>query len=149
MPSVHAYFNKKIASTAKGQVDDQRRDQVEGSRRGHAAAPVILMVSGGADSIALLHMAATESLDLGDGSGLAPVSHERLHVLHVNHLLRGADADADQHFVQETCDSLDIPCTALRVNVAKLAQERDGNVEEIGRRVRYDAARELAQKLCV
>lgn len=148
MPSVHAYFNKKNALTAKGQVDAQRRGQVEGSRRGQAAAPVILMVSGGADSMALLHMAATESLDLGDGAGLARVSQERLHVLHVNHLLRGADADADQHFVQETCDSLDIPCTVLRVDVAKLAQERDGNVEEIGRRVRYDAARELAQKLC-
>ena len=148
MPSVHAYFNKKNALTAKGQVDDQYRGQVEGSRRGQAAAPVILMVSGGADSMALLHMAATEPLDLGDGSGLARVAQERLHVLHVNHLLRGADADADQHFVQETCDSLGIPCTVLRVNVAKLAQERDGNVEEIGRRVRYDAARELAQKLC-
>lgn len=148
MPSVHAYFNKKNALTAKGQVDDQHRAQLEGSRRGQAAAPVILMVSGGADSMALLHMAATEPIDLGDGTGLARVAQERLHVLHVNHLLRGADADADQHFVQETCDSLGIPCTALRVNVAKLAQERDGNVEEIGRRVRYDAARELAQKLC-
>ena len=148
MPSVHAYFNKKIASTAKGQVDAQCRGQVEGSRRGQAAAPVILMVSGGADSMALLHMAATELLDLGDGAGLTRVAKERLHVLHVNHLLRGADADADQHFVQETCDSLGMPCTALRVDVAKLAQERDGNVEEIGRRVRYDAARELAQKLC-
>lgn len=157
MPSVHAYFNKKNALTAKGQVDDQRRGQVEGprrgqvdsQRRGQAAAPVILMVSGGADSMALLHMAATEPLDLGDGAGLARIAKERLHVLHVNHLLRGADADADQHFVQEICDSLGIPCTVLRVNVAKLAQERDGNVEEIGRRVRYDAARELAQKLCV
>ena len=148
MPSVHAYFNKKIASTAKGQVDAQRRGQVEGSRRGQAAAPVILMVSGGADSMALLHMAATEPLDLGDGAGLAHIAKERLHVLHVNHLLRGADADADQHFVQETCDSLGIPCTALCVDVAKLAQERDGNVEDVGRRVRYDAARELAQKLC-
>ena len=156
MPSVHAYFNKKNALTAKGQVDDQRRGQVEGSRRGQAdsqrrgqaAAPVILMVSGGADSMALLHTAATEPLDLGDGAGLARVAQERLHVLHVNHLLRGKDADADQHFVQETCDSLDIPCTVLRVDVAKLAQERDGNMEEIGRRVRYDAARELAQKLC-
>ena len=148
MPSVHAYFNKKIASTAKGQVDAQRRGQVEGSRRGQAAAPVILMVSGGADSMALLHMAATEPLDLGDGAGLVCVAQERLHVLHVNHLLRGADADADQHFVQATCDSLGIPCTVLRMDVAKLAQERDGNVEEIGRRVRYDAARELAQKLC-
>ena len=148
MPSVHAYFNKKNALTAKGQVDDQRRGQVEGSRRGQAAAPVILMVSGGADSMALLHMTATEPIDLGDGAGLTRVAQERLHVLHVNHLLRGADADADQHFVQATCDSLGIPCTVLRVDVAKLAQERDGNVEEIGRRVRYDAARELAQKLC-
>lgn len=149
MPSVHAYFNKKNALTVKGQVDDQHRGQAENSRRGQAAAPVILMVSGGADSMALLHMAATEPLGLGDGAGLVCVAKEHLHVLHVNHLLRGEDADADQHFVQETCDSLGIPCTALRVDVAKLAQERDGNVEEIGRRMRYDAARELAQKLCV
>lgn len=156
MPSVHAYFNKKNALTTKGQVDDQRqgqaadshRGQADAQRRGQAAMPVILMVSGGADSMALLHMAATEPLDLGDGAGLTRVAKERLHVLHVNHLLRGADADADQHFVQATCDSLGIPCTALRVDVAKLAQERDGNVEEAGRRVRYDAARELAQKLC-
>lgn len=148
MPSVHAYFNKKNALTVKGQVEGLRRGQAEGSRRGQVAAPVILMVSGGADSMALLHMAVTEPLDLGDGAGLSRIAKERLHVLHVNHLLRGEDADADQHFVQEACDSLGIPCTVLRVDVAKLAQERDGNVEEIGRRVRYDAARELAQKLC-
>ena len=148
MPSVHAYFNKKNALTAKDQVDGSRRGQADAQRRGQAAAPVILMVSGGADSMALLHMAVTEPLDLGDGAGLAHIAKERLHVLHVNHLLRGADADADQHFVQETCDSLGIPCTALCVDVAKLAQERDGNVEDVGRRVRYDAARELAQKLC-
>ena len=149
MPSVHAYFNKKNVLAAKDQAEGLRRDQAEGSRRGQVAAPVILMVSGGADSMALLHMAATEPLDLGDGAGLVRIAKERLHVLHVNHLLRGEDADADQHFVQDACDSLDIPCTVLRVDVAKLAQERDGNVEEIGRRVRYDAARELAQKLCV
>ena len=156
MPSVHAYFNKKNAFVTKdqaegsrrGQLEGQRRGQAEGQRRGQVAAPVILMVSGGADSMALLHMAVTEPLNLGDGAGLARVAQERLHVLHVNHLLRGADADADQHFVQATCDSLGIPCTVLRVDIAKLAQERDGNVEEIGRRVRYDAARELAQKLC-
>ena len=157
MPSVHAYFNKKNALAAKdqaegsrrGQLEGQRRGQAEGQRRGQVAAPVILMVSGGADSMALLHMVATEPLDLGDGAGLVRIAQERLHVLHVNHLLRGVDADADQHFVQETCDSLDIPYTVLRVDVAKLAQERDGNVEDVGRRVRYDAARELAQKLCI
>ena len=148
MPSVHAYFNKKNTLVAKDQAEGSRRGQVEGQRRGQIAAPVILMVSGGADSMALLHMAATEPLDLGDSAGLSHIAKERLHVLHVNHLLRGEDADADQHFVQETCDSLGVPCTALRVDVAKFAQERDGNVEDVGRRVRYDAARELAQKLC-
>ena len=148
MPSVHAYFNKKNTLVAKDQAEGLRRGQAEGSRRGQVAAPVILMVSGGADSMALLHMAVTEPLDLGDGAGLSRIAKERLHVLHVNHLLRGEDADADQHFVQETCDSLGVPCTALRVDVAKFAQERDGNVEDVGRRVRYDAARELAQKLC-
>ena len=157
MPSVHAYFNKKNALASKdqaegshrGQAEGQRRGQAEGQHRGQVAAPFILMVSGGADSMALLHMAVTEPLDLGDGAGLSRIAKERLHVLHVNHLLRGDDADADQHFVQETCDSLGIPCTALRVDVAKLAQERDGNVEDAGRRVRYDAARKLAQKLCI
>ena len=156
MPSVHAYFNKKNALAAKGQAEGSCRGQAEGQRRGQAAdprrgqiaAPVILMVSGGADSMALLHMAVTEPLDLGDGAGLTRIANERLHVLHVNHLLRGEDADADQHFVQENCDSLGISCTVLRVDVARLAQERDGNVEDVGRRVRYDAARELAQKLC-
>ena len=148
MPSVHAYFNKKNVLAAKDQAEGLRRGQAEGSRRGQVAAPVILMVSGGADSMALLHMAVTEPLNLGDGAGLSRIAKERLHVLHVNHLLRGEDADADQHFVQETCDSLGVPCTALRVDVAKFAQERDGNVEDVGRRVRYDAARELAQKLC-
>lgn len=148
MPSVHAYFNKKNVLAAKDQAEGLRRGQAEGSRRGQVAAPVILMVSGGADSMALLHMAVTEPLDLGDGAGLSRIAKERLHVLHVNHLLRGEDADADQHFVQETCDSLGVPCTALRVDVVKFAQERDGNVEDVGRRVRYDAARELAQKLC-
>ena len=148
MPSVHAYFNKKNALAAKDQAEGSRRGQVEGLRRGQAAAPIILMVSGGADSMALLHMAVTEPLDLGDGAGLARIAKERLHVLHVNHLIRGDDADADQRFVQETCDSLGISCTVLRVDVARLAQERDGNVEDVGRRVRYNAARELAQKLC-
>ena len=149
MPSVHAYFNKKNAFDAKDQAEGSRRGQAEGQHRGQVATPVILMVSGGADSMALLHMAVTEPLNLGDGAGIVRVAKERLHVLHVNHLLRGTDANADQRFVQETCNSLGVPCTALRVDVAKLAQERDGNVEDVGRRVRYDAARELAQKLCI
>ncbi|MDU4970350.1 MAG: tRNA(Ile)-lysidine synthetase, partial [Atopobium minutum] len=48
-------------------------------------APVVLMVSGGADSTALLVLAATSTLDIADGRGAARIAKERLHVLHVNH----------------------------------------------------------------
>ena len=59
-------------------------------------SPVILMVSGGADSTALLVLAATSTLDIDDARGPAHIARERLHVLHVNHLLRGIDAEEDE-----------------------------------------------------
>ena len=71
MPSVQARFAHTTSS----------RFQVEGS----SSAPVLLMVSGGADSSALTLLAATSQLDLEDGRGCAPIAKERLHILHVNH----------------------------------------------------------------
>ena len=68
-----------------------------------AAAPVVLMVSGGADSTALLLMACTSKLDIQDGRGVAPIARERLHVLHVNHHLRGEASDGDEAFVRDLC----------------------------------------------
>ena len=59
-------------------------------------APVVLMVSGGADSTALLVLAANSTLDIADGRGKAHIARERLHVLHVNHQLRGIDAQEDE-----------------------------------------------------
>ncbi len=113
--------------------------------------PVVLMVSGGADSTALLVLAATSKLDIDDGRGTARIARERLHVLHVNHCLRGLDAEEDEEFVRELADRYGIPCTVRRVDVAALARERGeaalGNVENAGREVRYAAAAELANQL--
>ena len=77
-------------------------------------APVVLMVSGGADSTALLVLAATSSLDIDDGRGSARIARERLHVLHVNHQLRGIDAEEDEEFVRGLADRYGIPCTVCR-----------------------------------
>ena len=74
-----------------------------------AAAPVVLMVSGGADSTALLVMACTSRLDIGDGRGTARIARERLHVLHVNHHLRGDASDGDERYVRELCDRFGLP----------------------------------------
>ena len=68
-----------------------------------AAGPVVLMVSGGADSTALLLLAATDELDIDDGRGLARIARERLHVLHVNHQLRGDAARSEERRVGKEC----------------------------------------------
>ena len=81
------------------------------------------MVSGGADSTALLLLAATSELDIDDGRGTARIARERLHVLHVNHGLRGLDAQEDEEFVRELSARFGIPCTVRRVDVAGLASE--------------------------
>lgn len=111
------------------------------------ASPVILMVSGGADSTALLVLAATSTLDIDDGRGQARIARERLHVLHVNHQLRGIDAEEDEEFVRDLSARYGIPCTIKRIDVASQAAEGDGNIENAGREARYAAAFELADEL--
>lgn len=111
------------------------------------AAPVILMVSGGADSTALLVLAATSTLDIDDGRGQARIARERLHVLHVNHGLRGIDAEEDEEFVRDLAARYGIPCTIRRADVAALAADAGDNVENAGRELRYAEASRLAAEL--
>lgn len=111
-------------------------------------APVILMVSGGADSTALLLLAIESELDIEDGRGCAKIARERLHVLHVNHQLRGIDAQEDEEFVQDLAQRFGIPCTVRRVDVQAASRQLGGNVENAGRVIRYQLAVELANKLC-
>ena len=74
MPTVSQHYGHHAASRAD--------DKALATRQ--TAAPVVLMVSGGADSTALLLMACTSKLDILDGRGVAPIARERLHVLHVS-----------------------------------------------------------------
>ncbi len=89
---------------------------------------VVAMVSGGQDSIALLHLLATGAL--GDEG---PAS---LTVLHVNHHLRGDESDADERLVTEHCSALAVD---LRVVHAPVDKAR-GNVQAEARELRRSAA---------
>lgn len=133
---------------------ESRFERPSSNRDDETRAPVVLMVSGGADSTALLVLAATSTLDIDDGRGKARIARERLHVLHVNHQLRGMDAREDEEFVVELAARYGIPCTVKRVDVVGLADaarkagsSADANVENVGREVRYAAAFELANTL--
>ena len=108
-------------------------------------APVVLMVSGGADSTALLLMACTSTLDIQDGRGPDRIARERLHVLHVNHHLRGAASDADEAFVRDLAKDFGLP---ICVEHAQLAQFEGQNVEAAARDIRYAAARRYVDELC-
>ena len=124
-----------------------RFDRPSGRADEGLSAPVVLMVSGGADSTALLVLAATSSLDIDDGRGLARIARERLHVLHVNHGLRGLDAEEDEEFVRDLSGRYGIPCTIRRIDAAEIAARGDGNVENAGRIARYEEASRLANEL--
>jgi tRNA(Ile)-lysidine synthase len=101
-------------------------------------AVVLALVSGGADSVALLRLLADGSLgDLG-----------ALEALHVNHLLRGAESDADEEFVVALCSELGVPCRAVRYDVAAYAADEGLNLEDAGRRVRYRFAEEELDAMC-
>ena len=88
-------------------------------------------------------MAMLELLASGE---LAPGSP--LAVLHVNHLLRAEDADADASFVAERCAELGVACRVVRFDVAGYAADGALNLEDAGRRVRYRFAEEELDALC-
>lgn len=86
---------------------------------------VIIAFSGGADSMALTHFV------------MGRIPKERLLCAHVNHMLRGAEADADENFVREFCKARGLRLAVLKEDVARLAREKKIGIEECGRLVRY------------
>ena len=103
------------------------------------------MVSGGADSTALLVMACTSRLDVADGRGRARIARERLHVLHVNHHLRGAASDGDEAFVRELCERYGLPLCVEHVSFEGISGQ---NLEAAAREARYRAARPAMWASC-
>ncbi len=113
---------------------------------GVGAAPCVLMVSGGADSTAMLRLfVAWREARKAAGEGVLPAV-----VLHVNHQLRGSAADEDAAFVAALADELGLHCVTVNADVAGAAAlgQCGGNVEAVGREVRYAAARETLDALC-
>jgi tRNA(Ile)-lysidine synthase len=89
---------------------------------------VLVGVSGGADSTALLHilLEITPGMTLGLG------------VAHVNHLMRGAESDRDEAFVRRLAEREGLPCYVERADVKAAAASSGLSVQQAGRRIRYD-----------
>lgn len=96
-------------------------------------ASIVLAVSGGPDSTALLHGAAA----------LAPDRGWRLLVAHLDHALRSTSA-AEAAAVASVAASLGLPAEVRRVDVAALAAAEHRSLEDAGRQARYRFLEEVA-----
>jgi tRNA(Ile)-lysidine synthase len=92
-----------------------------------AGDKVVLAVSGGADSVCLLHILVRHQADLG----------VQLHVAHLNHQLRGAESDADAAYVSELVKRVGVPATVECRDVAGYHSRKGGSLEEAAREMRY------------
>ena len=96
---------------------------------------VLVGLSGGADSVMLLCFLLEYRLR----NGLAfPIV-----ALHVNHGIRGAEADADEAFCKTLCDEFGIEFLCLKKDVPSLAKEMNLGLEEAAREVRYSVFQEI------
>ena len=97
---------------------------------------VLAAVSGGADSVCLLLLLHEMAAELGI----------KVFAFHMNHGIRGAEADRDEQFVMELCERLNIPLTVAHEKVEEYAAERGLSGEEAGRILRYHHLGETAEK---
>ncbi len=97
---------------------------------------VIIGVSGGPDSVALLHILFK----------VAPHFSLRLGVAHLNHGLRPNDSDKDAEFVESLAATFDLPCYVQKRDVRRYQRENKLSLEEAARRVRYEFLEYIANK---
>lgn len=96
---------------------------------------VIVALSGGADSVCLLHILNSlkrESLNF------------TLEAVHINHCIRGKESDGDESFCEKLCQSINIPLKIFRVDIPKLTKLSGKSTEETARDVRYEKFAEVA-----
>lgn len=103
-----------------------------------AGTNVVIGLSGGADSVCLLHLLHILSDRLKLGS---------LSAVHINHGLRGEEALRDQQFCEQLCGDWEIPLQVFSVDVAARAAETGKGIEETGRQLRYQIFSEVASRL--
>ena len=100
------------------------------------ARAVVVAVSGGPDSVALLDMLVR----------LASTTPCRIHIAHLNHLLRGDDSTADADFVHALAQKLNLPATIESTDVRREARDTARGIEEVARELRYRFLLATAQK---
>ena len=88
---------------------------------------VVLGISGGADSVCLLFVLLEykKKIDFS------------ITAVHINHMIRGEEANRDQEYVENLCRDNNIECDSIRINIPMIAKEKGLGLEEAARIERY------------
>lgn len=97
---------------------------------------IIVGVSGGPDSICLLHILDSLKEEL----------NFKIYVCHINHMIR-KEAEEETKYVEKFCEGLGIEYFVKKINVSRVAKEEKRGIEETGRKVRYDFFDEISRKV--
>jgi len=95
---------------------------------------ILVGVSGGPDSICLLHVLNSIKEKLGI----------KISVAHINHMIR-EEADLETKYVQEFCKNLGIECFVKKIDVQEFAKTNKLGTEEAGRNIRYEFFDEISK----
>jgi len=106
-------------------------------RRVISGKPLLVAVSGGPDSVCLLLILNSLRKELG----------LKLHVAHLDHMLRGKESVGDAQYVLDLCHKLGVPVTIEQRNVRAYAKERRLTLEEAAREVRYAFLADVAESI--
>jgi tRNA(Ile)-lysidine synthase len=98
---------------------------------------LLVAVSGGPDSVCLLHILTQLQAEL----------KIRLHLAHLNHQLRGAEAEADASYVSQLAQQLGIPATIEQRDVKAYQARQRLSLEEAAREVRYTFLAQVAKSI--
>ena len=103
--------------------------------RGHIEGGSLVGLSGGADSVMLLLLLLEYSRREGISTPLLAV--------HINHGIRGSEADRDECFARELCATLGVEFISRKIDVPALALESGKSIEEAARDARYSTFSEI------
>jgi tRNA(Ile)-lysidine synthase len=98
---------------------------------------ILVGISGGADSVCLLHFLST----------CAKTHNMQVFAVHVNHCIRENEADRDENFVRDFCSKIGVPFYLEKASIPRISSETKTGTEECGRNVRYQIFNNIAEKL--
>ncbi len=118
-------------------ISDKIYSAIEEFKMLQGTKKVLVGVSGGADSVCLLHFL----------NSAAKIYDVQVFAVHINHSIRGDEAKRDQNFVRNFCEEIGVPFYLEKVDIPKMSLEMKIGMEECGRNIRYKIFNSIAKKI--